>query len=251
MLKLIDALRHAGNRRAWEAFGRTDPLWAVLSDSSKRGGKWDVDEFFATGAREIAGVIDRLTGLGLQPPRRLAVDFGCGVGRLTRALAAEFDQVIGVDLSEAMVAEARRLNAAVPNVRFVHNPSTSLDGLASGSVDFVYSRLVLQHIPSHVAAGYVREFVRMLAPDGIAVFGAPDQDPRPRFFGLRSLARALREVIPGQHRMSVYAVPRRNVEAAVREAGGTLLAAIDDPSPPGWTGFIYVVGKSTGARIGA
>ena len=40
-------------KETWETFGQEDPLWAVLTDPSKRGGRWDVDEFFATGEREV------------------------------------------------------------------------------------------------------------------------------------------------------------------------------------------------------
>ena len=38
-------------KRNWEAFGRDDPLWAVLTEPSRKGGGWDPDEFFATGER--------------------------------------------------------------------------------------------------------------------------------------------------------------------------------------------------------
>ena len=34
-------------KRHWEAFGRDDPLWAVLTEASRTGGRWDLDEFLA------------------------------------------------------------------------------------------------------------------------------------------------------------------------------------------------------------
>ena len=45
-------------RRDWDEIGRLDALWAILSDPAKRHGRWDVDEFFATGRREIDTMLE-------------------------------------------------------------------------------------------------------------------------------------------------------------------------------------------------
>src|SRR4051794_28283830 len=97
-------------KRNWEALGEQDALWAILSVPEKRGGGWDLDAFFATGRAEVAELLD--LSRRLDPPRErgTALDFGCGVGRISQALAEHFDRVIGVDVAESMVREARRLN---------------------------------------------------------------------------------------------------------------------------------------------
>ena len=46
--------------------------------------------------------------------RDRALDFGCGVGRLTRALGTRFESALGVDISAGMIEQARRLNEAFP-----------------------------------------------------------------------------------------------------------------------------------------
>jgi SAM-dependent methyltransferase len=241
---LLDRARLIGNRRAWDVLGAKDALWAVLSDPTKRGRHWSETEFFATGRLEIERALTTLTALGVEPAHRRALDFGCGVGRLTRALGDEFDHVIGIDLSASMIDEARRLNDGRANIRFDHNPRADLERIWSGTVDFVYSRLVLQHVPPAIVKGYVAEFIRILAPGGVAMFGIPSEDPRHHLFGLRPLVRAVREVVPGLHRMSVYAISRPIIEQVVAGAHGSLVAAIPDPSPPGWAGFMYVVTKA-------
>ena len=157
-------------RKVWQTLGREDPLWAVLSHADKRGGRWQADEFFATGRTEIDTHMRMLASLDLPAGRALALDFGCGAGRLSRALAAHFEQVVGVDLSASMIETARALIADVTNVEFHENPSPRLDGVADASVDLVYSNMTLQHIPPRLAAGYVDEFFRVLAPGGVAVF---------------------------------------------------------------------------------
>ena len=172
-------------RRVWETLGRDDPLWAVLSQADKRGGRWDPDEFLATGLVEIDAQMATLAPHGYPRALGLAIDFGCGAGRLTRALAAHFERAIGIDVSTSMVAAAARLNADVRNAEFRVNASPRLEGIADASVDFVFSHITLQHIPTELAVGYVEEFFRVLAPGGAAVFQfttGPDRSLRGRFF---------------------------------------------------------------------
>jgi SAM-dependent methyltransferase len=172
-------------RRVWETLGRDDPLWAVLSQADKRGGRWDPDEFLATGHVEIEAQLAALVSSGYPRRRGLALDFGSGAGRLTRALAVHFDHVIGIDVSASMVAAAKRLNADVGNAEFRVNASPRLEGVADASVDFVFSHITLQHIPAALAAGYVGEFFRVLAPGGAAAFQfttGPDRSLRGHFF---------------------------------------------------------------------
>ena len=70
----------------WDDLGRRDPMWAILTSPNKRKNRWDEDEFFATGVEVVAEVMAGLDGLGIVVSRRRALDFGCGVGRLTQAL---------------------------------------------------------------------------------------------------------------------------------------------------------------------
>ena len=67
----------------WDLYARTDPLWAILTDPSKRDGKWDLEAFFESGVLEIETVLNHVERLGLSPDYEgVAVDFGCGVGTL-------------------------------------------------------------------------------------------------------------------------------------------------------------------------
>src|SRR4051812_27352912 len=77
-------------RSDWTRLGEADPLWAVCVDPARKGGRWDPEEFNATGRAEIAAALAHLDRLGLCRRRERALDFGCGAGRLTAALAAEF-----------------------------------------------------------------------------------------------------------------------------------------------------------------
>ena len=160
------------HQKDWEELAEVDPLWAILATPEARGGRWDADEFFATGEQEIAHVLSVAEGLGSPKRHERALDFGCGVGRLTRALAVRFDEVLGLDISEEMVRLAAELNDG-RGVRFEVNARPDLGGLESGSFDFVYSSLVLQHLPRReLIRSYVGEFARVLRDGGMAVFQA-------------------------------------------------------------------------------
>jgi SAM-dependent methyltransferase len=90
------------DRREWDDLAEEDGMWAVCSQPERRG-SWTAVEFFATGEQEIAGMIAGLEEQGLMPPAGRALDFGCGLGRLTRALSRRFDEVVGVDASPTMI----------------------------------------------------------------------------------------------------------------------------------------------------
>src|SRR5437763_12953662 len=108
----------AGHHRDWEELGKLDPLWAVLTFSDKRFGRWTPEEFFATGRVKIDSIMASAARLGFPCSRESVLDFGCGVGRLTRALSAYFGRCTGLDISDNMLAAARELNAALANCEF-------------------------------------------------------------------------------------------------------------------------------------
>src|SRR5205814_941204 len=102
-------------QRRWESLAEDDPLCAILSRPDTRGNRWNVDEFFATGEAEVATTLGELAATKLVPRSGRALDFGGGVGRLTRALAQRFDDVVGLDISDVMIRNARSLNKDLPN----------------------------------------------------------------------------------------------------------------------------------------
>jgi ubiquinone/menaquinone biosynthesis C-methylase UbiE len=165
--------------RDWNELAELDPYWAILTSPGTRFGGWDSDEFFATGASEIDGVMRHAAELGHPQSRERALDFGCGLGRLTRPLAGHFEECVGVDISEGMVRQARELNADVPGASFVVNAADDLRRFDDESFDLVYSVIVLQHVPDRGAIeSYIAEFCRVLRPGGLAIFQLPSHIPK-------------------------------------------------------------------------
>jgi 2-polyprenyl-3-methyl-5-hydroxy-6-metoxy-1,4-benzoquinol methylase len=166
------------NQDYWDRQAQRDPLWAILSDATKREGKWDVSRYFQTGSGEIASILYELEAQGFEVRRGAALDFGCGVGRLTQAMATQFERVVGVDVSPRMHELATRFNQHPSVVSYVCNQTADLRVFANHSFDFIVSNIVLQHIVPEIACSYLREFFRVLAPGGIAVFQLPSHRRR-------------------------------------------------------------------------
>ena len=223
------------HKQDWERLAEVDALWAVLTAPGRKGGRWDVDEFFATGEEEIGHVMSTAERLGRPARRGRALDFGCGVGRLTRALGSRFDQAVGVDISSEMVSQARWLNGAFPTCDF-RVSAADLAALETGSFDFVYSSIALQHVPTvEEIDRYLSEFLRVTRSDGLVVFGIPchvrfpwSLQPRRRAYALlRRLGVSERWMLRRTPLtpMRMTAVPERHVRALLEREGAAVLRA--------------------------
>jgi len=214
-----------------------------------RGGGWNSAEFFATGPRDVAPALARFAELP-SPRYDSALDFGCGLGRLTRALADSFSAVTGVDISSAMVEGARRLNTDVTGARFVLNDRADLREVAEdNSLDLVFSFIALQHVSSTEAIeSYLRDFVRTLRPGGMLAFQLPSHiSPLKRIQPKRHAYRALRALGAspetlnsrlGLHPMAMRHLPVDRVRQVLTDAGATLIAADTDPPHPDFPGYL-------------
>jgi ubiquinone/menaquinone biosynthesis C-methylase UbiE len=179
--------KSVATQREWEDLAELDPLWAILSDHQKQFGRWDLEEFFASGQHEIDALM-QACGIGKGSKGRV-FDFGCGVGRLSRALRPYFAEVYGVDISEEMIRLARK---HTPSCKFFVNQTDDLHLFKDNFFDFVYSNIVLQHQRSRdLAKAYVREFIRVIRPGGTIVFQIPHKltlrhalQPRRRLYSL-------------------------------------------------------------------
>jgi ubiquinone/menaquinone biosynthesis C-methylase UbiE len=239
----------SGLRDNWNTFGEKDPMWAVLAQADRKGRRWSADEFFATGRDEIASVMRMADELGFPRRHRSVLDFGCGVGRLTRPLSEYFDEAVGVDIAPSMLAEAERHNDR-PNCRFVHNESPDLAMFPDETFDLVYSNIVLQHVPPTLAKGYIAEFARILSSGGLVVFSLPT-GPSDTLRG--QLYRLLPDTLINTFKrrrdgatMAMNAVPMEEIVPLLTRIGMRVERADPDVDPgpgPNWRGFRYVASK--------
>jgi SAM-dependent methyltransferase len=210
---------------------RLDPLWAICSRDAARNERWDLDSFFATGVDELAAVLSRPEA---QPDCfKAALDFGCGVGRIVRALSSRFELCYGVDSSAEMIRLAREFNGDLENCVFEHKSYPLLAEIRSDSIDFVYSSFVLQHLASgREALDYVREFARIVRPCGTIVFQLPESLPlRYRLQPRKRLFRALRALSVSErwlyrrarlHPISMIGVDEEQVRSVLAHTGAAI-----------------------------
>ncbi|MGH7915740.1 MAG: class I SAM-dependent methyltransferase [Candidatus Binataceae bacterium] len=157
--------------RAYDRVGRTEPYYGVLTLNRFLNANLDVaalHEFFETGETQVACVLATIRAhLAADFKPRRALDFGCGVGRILIPLARQAGQAVGVDVSDAMMAEAARncRERNLTNISFVKSDD-QLSHL-EGRFDLIHSSIVFQHIAPLRVEVVVRSLLAHLEPGGV------------------------------------------------------------------------------------
>ncbi len=265
-------------QKHWHTYGKEDPLWAILTVPEFKGGKWDPDAFFQNGVQEIGEQMDIIHALGMELRHGRALDFGCGVGRLTQALCLHFDECHGVDIAPSMIEAARAFNRHGDKCHYHLNEADNLHLFADDQFDFIYTVIVLQHMQPAYSRRYLQEFMRILAPGGLLVFQLPVElipappvslaSPMPPPPSFRQRIQqwvgrvrqrpspsqpplpALPTEEPFQPRMEMHAVPKGDVLALLSAAGGMVKEIRQDNwAGPAWISYTYYVVKQSGEVI--
>lgn len=154
----------------WEEKAKENPLFAVMTMPEMADAGADsfddqhLDAFFAKGnalfEAHVAPLVAAARG------RALVVEYGCGAGRILKAVTSAGHTASGIDISPTMIGHCRRL---VPGVHSLH--CLDQDGrsdLADGCASVVYSYAVVQHIAA--LGDFVKAFdemCRLLMPGGV------------------------------------------------------------------------------------
>lgn len=203
-------------KATWDQFAAEDPQFYIASNRPA----WDDDEFYASGASILSHIERWLPRLNTGH----AVEIGAGLGRITVHLAGMFDRVDATDVSPRMVEQARA-KGLPENITW-----TQTDGRLpadDGTVDFVYSFNVMQHVPLVAEIeGYMREIRRVLRPDGHA---AIQYDIRPRPLWQRSVLLMPDPLLPRTSRRFIrrYPVPLTDLHAMAARSGLEVLDEFD------------------------
>lgn len=155
----------------WDARARENARFFVQTEKKN----WSDSEFFQSGRINVQNEIvpDLPAICGSRPPQDLRVlEIGCGVGRLTRALAEIFGEVHGIDISEEMIRQAKINLSDCNNVYVYQGNGCDLSAIPHELVfDFAFSFIVFQHIPSQsVIENYIAEVSLRLIPGSLFKF---------------------------------------------------------------------------------
>ncbi len=204
--------------------GRTH--WTVLGSDRYRPEQFEEHRarFFESGreAVRILGQWAARAGLDLTA-YRTCLDLGCGVGRVSVALAEVFPRVIGVDVATPMLEEAERSAAAfnVTNVRWLlANRFAVYDDLPE--IDMLFSVISLQHNPPPVMRHLLTRLLGKLRPGGIAFFQVPTYRAGYSFNAEKYLAS------PVSKDVEMHVFPQRHLFELLRSCGCRILEVRED-----------------------
>lgn len=192
----------------WDIIAARDPFFGVLSADEYRADRIDADalrRFYETGEQDIQRVLEWFDAdLGARPTQGTALDIGCGVGRLSHAMARVMTSVVGYDVSEVMLRIAR--NTAPANL-------TLTNTLPSGPFHWINSYIVFQHIPPTEGLQLLANCLDQAAPDAflsVQLTGWRDGLPSPpdsllaRFQIWRMLQRHRKAGQAAEHLIQMY-----------------------------------------------
>lgn len=211
--------------RAWSRLGEDDPFYSVLTFERFHQDQIaeNMDEFYSSGKRDIERLALCLQRNLIQKEIRQVVELGCGVGRLTNLLGAQFPSVLGLDVSKAHLelASAHCQRQGRRNVQFRQVRSMAdLEDLPK--IDLFFSLIVLQHNPPPVIVATLQRICSRMAPGGIMYFQVPTFLPGYRF----RMDEYLNLSESGS--IEMHAVPQHVILRLLAENGLRLIEIVED-----------------------
>jgi ubiquinone/menaquinone biosynthesis C-methylase UbiE len=168
LMKVFKRNASSAMRQDWNTRARKDAFYYVATWRQD----WTVETFLESGEEEYIKLVQpALDELQFVPEDSSMLEVGCGAGRMTASFARRFASVYALDISEEMQNLAKQHLARFSNIHWMLGDGTNLSAIPSESVDFVFSYLVLQHLPAEgLAMSYVREMLRVLRQRGAFLF---------------------------------------------------------------------------------
>lgn len=240
----------------WEQLGAVEPYFAVLTEPrylKASLSEEDLRAFHESGERDVRGFLESAGGLLGPVTITNALEFGCGVGRLTLPLARVATHVVGVDASPSLLAMARERAAATgaSNVEFLD--VGQLDTLAGRRFDFLLSYIVFQHIPTADGERYLARLLALADAEATAVLHFTLSRPGGRVLralrSLRAKSRLLHRIVSLLRResplpyMQMNPYDRSRIEA-ILASHGFRAAGLLPTNHGGVEGAIFIARKT-------
>lgn len=144
----------------WADIARSEPYYGVITDPANLRGNLTpeaLERFWESGRQDMQWQLDLLKAHYGEFLPRVALDFGCGVGRLTRVMSTIAETVYGIDVAPAMLEIARQ--DAPSNVVYTQE-------IPDVELDWINSIIVFQHIHPDRGAQIIADLVSRLRRGG-------------------------------------------------------------------------------------
>lgn len=161
------------SRKDWNDLAEINAAWFNVPRANLPNHQWEIERFFAGGREHLKRSLEMIERYEVVFSRGAALDFGCGIGRVTQALAEEFEIAYGVDISDKMIEIATRFNRHGEKCKYIASDMPNLKMFQDCSIDFIFSINALQHNHTDIIRNYLQEFVRVLPPGGVMLFQIP------------------------------------------------------------------------------
>jgi SAM-dependent methyltransferase len=219
-------------QRSWEALGRTQPHWSVLTNPEFSPDKIEtnVANFYSSGEHCVKILERAAARAGRELSSNLTCfELGCGVGRVTAYLANRFEYVIAADISapHLALADTYLCSKKLKNVTLLQLRSlVELHNLAP--IDIFYSLIVLQHNPPPLIYRMLQLVFSKVRMRGCVYFQVPVAYPNYRF----SINEYLSIIDNNEGNMEMHALPQVYLFRVLDEHGFRIL----DLQRDRWTG---------------
>lgn len=222
---------------SWQKLGREEPHWSVLTSEEFKQTNLAANRewFYASGHGNAEQFLHLLRRNGCFPDGvadKAVLEYGCGVGRVTHALAQHFGRVYAYDISAPHLALAKQWTdgLGLTNIAFsqIQHPQ---DVVRLPKVHVVYTVIVLQHNPPPVIRMILEGLLSALLPGGVALFQVTTYREGYAFVAkdyLRTAKARLGEV-------EMHVLPQRRVFGIIAQADCQVLEVLEDA----WTGYRY------------
>ena len=232
---LLSFFQHV--QRTWTTLGETEPHWSVLSGEQFRQANLaeHIQEFMVFSRNEINRLFDLLDAKGIAVPRQsTCIEYGCGVGRVTRWLSERFSRVVACDISDSHIQLARKYVADEGRDNISFNLIGSIEEIENlPPAEFFYSVLVLQHNPPPIIEVIVSSLAKALKPGGYGLFQVPTHCDGYSFSVGQYLARLANPA--AKRSIEMHLLPKERAFKLIHETGCLPVDVFEDD----WAGPDY------------
>lgn len=216
-------------QKTWYYLGQTEPHWSVLStEQFKQSNISNTTEtFYETGKIEVRKLLRLLQNTEIDYQSfKSCLEYGCGVGRVTRWLAESFECVYAYDISASHLQLAKNYieSNILDNIKLRQIVEIK-DIQILPQVDFIYSVIVLQHNPPPIIELIIRSFMKALNPGGVALFQVPTYR-RNYNFKLQEYLSQVNKV--GHQKIEMHILPQKTVFEIILSEGCKPIEVMED-----------------------